>query len=784
MQNKQARLDSVKTFVTSHTINTRIDKLLDTPILKDQTSNLSEVLLTPYDRECRKNPEMESQTRPMELEGNRSELLRVIVETLRHFPANPSNQGNVEKLMTSYTFMGNSSRTGKEVDDYVNVKPLRAKAFIKRLISLAKDNNILECNSRNAQQKNPIDLPSGKLNLAYDCRMVLVGDRGIGKTTFLNYLLDAYITTLDRNNVIWVRFDLTLPFSNTEYSIWWRWHVFKVLYDSINNKKMRLHLDSDNGALMTRVKRYNDEYSDKRLIYEYQNLINNLPPDAPGPIPDWAYYGLMDYLTLDKRIGFIFVIDGLDQLGLRRSDLNEYKEKLKALKEHVLQPRAKAAAYLISMRWESYQNSESSEYRNFPFFEVGPVDSYLIYKKKIDCLKKRHLYAPDHYPALFKITESAYGHCIPMVVNAFIRFVGYSLSRTLEQKNEATPEATFRILESMFGTNKRKLFEALVTIANQFFRKLPTNVADRMIKSALNNEIELFNGIIKELDNERYPLYSKYYMVLEALILRGDSYWRPRYVYQWVGKNNTTGAFVTDKYGKSDPDIIVNLFKHPYDGGVDSRLCLFANIRILQLLSVYPSMQRVILETKLTECFAYPKEVLTQLIDGLLDTGLISYFYGGGQIKPNEARITPFGRYTLNHIIYNIEYMSLAVENAPIPLNLALQEYFPISPHYSVDDFVLNNRIVSSVNFIRLLKQIEEMEIKYFKEHADATTQEQLNGIISVVPRISVAIRDTIHNIVNDAFTSKHHESLKEGIIDRVMSNVNKYYGVNPSIFD
>ena len=73
-------------------INQKIRVILNTPVTLDTKESLKAKLISPYTRECRRNPNLEIQTQPSILIEERSELFRIIVATLRHYATNPTNQ--------------------------------------------------------------------------------------------------------------------------------------------------------------------------------------------------------------------------------------------------------------------------------------------------------------------------------------------------------------------------------------------------------------------------------------------------------------------------------------------------------------------------------------------------------------------------------------------------------------------------------------------------------------------------------------------------------------------
>ncbi len=161
--------------------------------------------------------------------------------------------------------------------------------------------------------------------------------------------------------------------------------------------------------------------------------------------------------------------------------------------------------------------------------------------------------------------------------------------------------------------------------------------------------------------------------------------------------------------------------------------------------------------TFLKKYFGYDESLLTPTFEELLDGGILSHVAVAEYTVPNTIELTARGKYTLNRLIRSIEYLNLALQAAPVPAYLVEKKLFPIR-EYESPEFVIFNKIISTINFIRYLKQVEEQEERVFNQELGESSPKSFSylhyksGGFGVCSEIEVSVIGAIRNMVASAW--------------------------------
>jgi hypothetical protein len=740
----------------------KIQQLLNEKILQGEKEINEGVFLAPYDFKYNHNPQIETYKLPTKLSEPKSELFRLLREIFGHSAANPSNPGNREKIHALYTFPEEGSKNFDE--SFINRDYASVEAFVKELCSIAQSNATLYRKVSKELSASEVDLATSKLVSSNESKFIIVGDRGVGKTTLINFILDEFIDFMDSQRVVAIRMDLTKPFIGVGFDNWFIWQFCAVLFKYYDHQKMDLDLNSKNEELIDRFARHCNIFSRERLKKEYENVRTNvLTQDDPQPIHQWVFRGLYDYVVIDKNISFVFMVDGLDKLGLTRDENKEYELKLAGARKHIFHEKARLGAYLVTMRRESYFQVLNDPYRNYPLRQVADVPAEKIYDKKITCLEKKHLFEVGRYPNIHKMNVNAYIHFVREVGDAFIKFVAYSLSTSLLGISNDARSKAFEILENIFGPDKRALFRSLTVIVEHFLYQFSSETLDELMMTATEKEIEdtiknkKLEGVTIKFREKSLALYTRYYMLIEALLLSGESYFKNR--YRWYFAYDRDKIKISNDEHLTRSPVFYNIFTYPYIEGKSATSCLFTSVRILQFVYWRHVAEKEDLIRFLNERFRYDETVMRKLWDELLDAGLIKSHRTGTHSVAGRVTITQLGEFTIQHLIMTLEYIALSLETAPLPQRLVEGGFIPIVPYNDAVDFVVNNKFKSTINFLRILQEIEKVEEERFNS---IESNIKFSDVFRTVPRIIQGIIPALNRIIDRAYEEDQAHLVKE----------------------
>ena len=736
-------------------------------------------LLSPYDYEISRDSD-DLMGNAVDLTKHGKELFNLLCDVLGHIIAEPLDQGNVEKLTTAYTFLSQSNDIVDAKSRDLNQSPEATETFLNRLAELAKNNSRLYKQYHDKLGKIRADLASARETVLADSRFAVFGDKGIGKTILFNYVLDVYFKKLLSEQVLLIRMDLAEEHVKINLKEWFKWQFCRVVLRQYHKQSHGLNLGAKNAKLIKRLAEHTELFRDRRLQEEFEIHRNKITSaQSPAEVPDWVYLGIYDYLTLDRDFGFIFILDGLDQLGLTKKDLSDYRAKMEYVRDNLFGPKADPGVYVAVMRKQSFELFGTDKCRPDQRYRVLDVPAIRIYENKIKCLLKQHLFHDVRFPNVHRLGEQGYQTCIEEVCTAFIKFVAYSLTTTFEGKSCDSKEDAFRILESIFGSDKRKIFESLLVVAEHFIHHLRPEKLQELLEGAtdkvLQDEAPLkLEDVIVDVKNKSSELYTRYYMVVESLALLGENYFKARY----EGAISFTGnrVHVVHKEHKPSPDILFNIFRYTYDKSAPSTLIPLAGIRILQLVRFRASMNRHEITEYLKKHLDYPCHIVRALFDEMLDGGVLRLCGDRERAKRGEVELAPLGTYTLMNLSKTLEYIALAVETTPLMQDWVLDGRFPIAAYRKTKDFVISNKVVSAVNFVRLLTDLESSEKKIYEDRGPSEDKGAEFDNFSFTEKIKDKVLLSVSRIIEQVYYKPQH-FLQGDIEDRVMKRPSNFFG-------
>ncbi len=753
-----------------------VDRLLSKPIIPVNMNLSSIVLNTPFDRHCDESPNSEYEPLYPRWSGKVvGEFCRLLEDVFSHTRANPSIPGNRERMNALYAFPDATGDGDRHEQRFVNRNREAVEAFLTELIQLARENRAMH--ELKKSDSISADLSSEASSLLNRSRVILVGDKGIGKTTFLNYVLDEFIEKMDESRVIWVRIDLTRPYMRVGLLNWLHWQTLKVIFRYIDGKKLDVNLSDQNPQFVARVE---SEVADTMVVGQAFQVLHDAKkllliegsPDQYGFLKTqktrtWIYEAVFAHLVEDLGIGFIFVIDGLDKLGLTSLEENEYEQKLREVDSAILQAKANHGVYLMTMRWDSYFDLRSSPYRVYQPREIKDVPTEKIFANKAKCLEKRHLFLATNCPNLSKLPDTIYTEWVRETANGFLRFIGYCFSHSANVEDAA---AGLRTLDGAFGADKRNIFRCLSLVVKHLKDMLPPGYFDEQLEALAHKE-RLEDADFRGKDGasviwgKMLPgLYSKHYMFMEAVLLQGWAYCKNTYRYLWSAAKHPEPEeewiSLSLARGKPEPDLFPNVLNYPYRGRKSGGFPLLVQVRILQVVKSQEWQAVDDVAEQLNTHFGYPESLTKKQMEEMRDLGLLQRLRRPSSTIYDEMGLTKKGEFALSNLLQNLEYVALAVETAPLPNELILSGFFPITSYNDHVNFVVSNKVISAINMVRLIVDIERVEESSVERAlgGDRGSLAKWRGVyheFSLGQEIAASIRASLHRLIEDAYRKK-----------------------------
>jgi len=584
-------------------------------------------------------------------------------------------------------------------------------------------------------------------------RFFLLGDIGVGKTTFLNNVLSRYYSLLKENNIFWARVDLTKshlrnrPLSdamNFQLVRVFKGYYLPYLNESEEQKLRAVISDSftSNGIL--------DRRSFNSLYYSFRDKPYQKESTKSEDLR--LEQGIKKYI--EQNYGVMYIFDGLDKID---TDKKLFENKLDHVKD-VLSSEKYRGVFIFVMRYASHRNylesilpsemaaGTSLRYGNKAFKIVPPKLDEII-SRRIDLLfSNQNEYFDVIKDSLLstkfptektiedenniknvgvKISQNNKDN-YEAYLNVFLMFLYKGITKLEPDIQNWDRKSVFTELKKLFDYNYRKLLK-IIQDSNEIFldvnRILELEIEDVFeIGNAINNEkMDPYENYKNHLDN----ILSKSYRVLDFLVLRGDARFKNPYRYEYSIDNEIKWI------GDSDRNAVPYLYNLYYavnvKGMVESQYNLLLKIRVLQyvLLNKDKEYLPAVIAHFLYEQFNYSKDCTILAFNELYDWRLIT-----DDINPSNNyvfKLSRAGEYHLNTLIYEFSYIRIIMGDILVPqkvYNFFNDVYSSEFSNKRAEKIIL--QFPKIINFISMIESIEQEEI----DNSKMTEEEQKGWVI------------------------------------------------------
>ena len=601
----------------------------------------------------------------------------------------------------------------------INKSKERADIFIRSLVKLSR-----ECTFH-------FDTYPDEKDIIRKSRFFLIGEPGSGKTTFLNYLLSVYSDdVLIPNNSMIIRIDLNdainkkpdfRDFILDKFHYVYREYFFKKGMYRINFKQLKKYI----------INKRDYKDSETELLSELDQLIAHFRAGYHKNTDTAFINDLMEFLTLDKRISYIFFIDGLDYVTLADIHHSQFEKWVNQLNEYIMSKHAFKGSYVISMRDISYHRA--LKYRFGSSNEVWPSSKKLeivecnfqkMLTKKLQMaeeeinasINKMRTQNPQDYhyyawlqPDIVKyiITEYKTFVALAFVKNADAIIDSINSYEVLE---EAICEKGLTKIEKISAGNYRCIMRNLKLVLNYFASTYSrdTDSIERVFKQPLNYRLHILNR--------------KSYRVLRSFIVgrRETLDYRTPYSYKFKSRTSNVIEFVKKGVRFVIPPItnFVSIYRRSQE--CDRQFRGLFKIRLLQYLQ---SVQKPKSISSLLDYFGYnfgyDKEYCEYDIEEMIYSQVlrvsnaVNFQYG----EDSDVRISDLGLFILEELLFLYVYYQCTIDAIPVPGSVA-KLITPLNINWEevkdINRYIVE-KAVGVTYYLSFLRYAEEKEIERFQ---------------------------------------------------------------------
>lgn len=628
-------------------------------------------------------------------------------------------------------------------------------------------------------------------------RFFLIGDLGSGKTTFINYLYSMYAPILKNKGIFWVVLDLTKGYYSKEnlYSSL-SFQISKIFREHyFENLSVEEHVELTNLIKNEFIESRESEKGISEPVFNevnynsaFRKFSRPFNKSQEHPYDCDLQTGIRNFV--EKKFDTIYIFDGLDDTD---SNTN-FKKTLDQVK-NILGNENLIGVYLFVMRHDSHSDlrdhkGKGHEIKELTYFKgygktltLMPADFDKIVEGRIrfiskyweDFLRERqYIIIPD------KLTYEDYNENeLQLLINKyknwispgsldayhdiFMRFVHKGVSFEENEKlseQKWTINESYKVLESLIGTNIRRLIDALKLLHHCFLETVESVKLNPIDITNIYNSLDLVENKIKAT-NDLWKILAKEYRVI-PILLRGNKGYRHPFNY----KKDLNDNIYRDKDGEGNsrvdtyPLIYSVLYPINILNTNPQNYHLLLKCRILQFMQINKGMKvhKEEIIVYLSEHFPYKPEYIDLAIKELFDTRHITNRPDGQSVQPSfYLRISEVGENQVKNLIKDFNYLRIILDDLLVPKELEHHFKDPCPEKFNDESKTawLINQIPRVAKLILLVRKVELLEKKSYKkddfEENWAITGRIYKGFADTITNI-IHNRDNDLQIVNDAF--------------------------------
>lgn len=668
-----------------------------------------------------------------------------VARHLRHIPVNPYNVTASELLKKSYVY--NSETCTRSRDDQVlNASDFSLFSFMSDVINSAQ--------KERGFSVDPKATDATIESLFSNCVHVIYGERGVGKTFFLNYALTRCNAVLDKRKTIWVRLNFVYT-SGFEEDLehWMHAQAAKIIlryYDtksSYTGKKIVAAADH----LFEWIKaneRFN-EIDRGRLRAALRSMEQVFGRDSEDEVlrPSLCDKEICRELYRFMRVqgwSFIFVLDGFDQLDINPDQVQRFDTIRSSVRRFISMRAAFGAAIVIVTRTNTFDDFKAYDpFKGIPDarkYRIGDVDFDLVVRKRFDAIKD-------------------------VVI------------RKIPSHRRETAEKLEKTIENFLAKN--------------FKKTLLPDQNEKINISNIRAKLQTLYLMFLEFANEST---GKGYLIIEHMLLNGMRYPAVAYDYSEVSKDELTPQANEIGHEARFLPLITRYplpkFRSSFVMPANATKHLLVGIRILQLSVACKNLQRdqeILsigeLTSILAKCFGYSGPIIVAAINELAAFDLLRIFRREAlpaSSPSNGILALPKAEYVLDECLYDVAYLNMCAMRTPFPtqyFGLELMRCTYLGNADRAAQAWVHSKIINALSLFSMLVFQNRYEKVLFSSRSSDELPERekiilvqaiRNGMWELIPSVRNNLVVEVMQILTSGPRSWLSEEEREEIADKV----------------
>ena len=525
----------------------------------------------------------------------------------------------------------------------------------------------------------------------------LVGERGVGKTYFINYFCNQYNADFIDNNIIWLRFDISKAYAlgydflefvdiHTLYVIFKYCRNLKPFEEVVNfNEKFQKYIKFVLRKKMAEISQIQIVIIEINKLYQEKALNNNYTQRLEKVLNEYPCLKNLGSIILsyflENKYKLLYVIDGVDNIDYRREP-EKYDKFLNDISRNLSIEIEKSAidnaTSIIVCRHETFHhliNNGIKAYGGNQDYEVLPITVQdLVVKKfsKLNDVMNFEFFKKEFRGIKKTLTKNGWGD-YPTIVDDFVTFAGTFTEDIIESLKEFGIESDSDIINILYGKDIRSL---TLGIINTY--------------------------AYKRVFEEKTNLYNRKYILPEALFMDG-------------------GLFIDslqkdDRRNSSIPNLL--FYEAPSWTGPWYGLC---GIRMLMVLENFSDISEELI-IKLLSCFYDNEAIITGFLKKFIEQGLIltSLIKKADTFRKQvKYKISGKGKFYLTYCFKNIGFLYYCIIDSPIPIlgkNIVMNGGESYENHIVIHDVKWTKYVSSVMETILTFMKIVNSQIKIDKQ--------------------------------------------------------------------
>lgn len=541
---------------------------------------------------------------------------------------------------------------------------------------------------------------------------IIVGERGCGKTFFLNHILSKYSEYLDERKVIWVRINTVDTFltSKANYLLHWmyaqatklvmRYYSIDAPLRNSSDKKMPIDITA---YLNNYIDRVNNKELRVQLAMQLQGMLDVFRnPLCDDPLSEEIVPLILARevwnCAIENGYSFIVVFDGFDRLELTDHAGRKHMQLLDNLMS-IISPNNQYPACFVAACRKSTLDIISQEDQQNTFFRkqteplfIGNVDFKDVFNKRIDYLD--------------------------MII---------SDDKTIGDVSD----------------EKKKNLKGFRDLINEEIDGY--DMFDKNIRASMQAAQLRYKEYIA------YELHKKQYRWIESFMKMGLKYPPRPYSYRYTEDKVMPYSPYLTQEKIIDNRLLVSLYLFPYFGYEDNPIIIpeikniLLGLRVLQLMGAAEDMRKndiirdyitvgMICEILLV-CFGYPGKIVRALLREYVEFEMVEPLkhHVTKSALPQDSEslvLTKKSKYILSECLCDVAYLSMCAMR--LPINKEYLTFENGNPLFFAETFAYsreeNNitanlsswvaaKIINSINLYNILSLLDNEQIKVLRQN-------------------------------------------------------------------